>query len=235
MAYRKFKRRRRRRRRRKPRLRRTRRRVGRRSRITSFRLRQPSLLPDTLYVKLKWAEIRNVPSDMAVNKQIYDLNNPFKPVDAVTMPNTFTQPLGWDEWGQFYDNYQCFGSQINVLIFNRGDNLAVGHVLLPVNDAAAGGTFRELKTNPYARTKYTSGTNGKPFARFKQYMSVKKLEGRQTKDLDFTASIIGPPVVIKKWILLSEAINGTDLLNLFYDVTITFYLKFFGRPTLETS
>ncbi len=192
------------------------------------------MLPDTLFVKLKWTEIRHVPASI-LDKQEYELNGPFKPVSAVTTPNTFTQPLGWDEWGQFFNFYECFGSSIDILIVNRGATTPAGTVVVPMNDTGPTTDFIEAKVQPYATTRYTSGGNGKPFARIKKYMSVKKLEGRNTNDVNFTANINSLPTIQKFWLVMTESTNQSTDLDVFYDVTITYYIKFFGRPSIERS
>ena len=240
MPYRKFKRRRRRkrrfrRRRRKPRLRRTSR------RISSLRLRQPSMIPDNLYIKLKWTEIRNT-ANAFTDKQAYELNGAAIPVASAP---TVTQPMGWDQWSRFYQRYECFGSQINVLIANRAATNLVGTSVVPLNDSGIPLDFNEVHTQPYATTRYTSGSNGKAFARIKKYMSVKKLEARSTTSQNFTGetadALAMPPTIgtlpdIRKfWVIFSQTMNLVTTIDVFYDVTITYYLRFFLRRSMDAS
>ncbi len=240
MAYRRFRRRKRkrrrtRRRRRKPRLRRTSR------RISSFRLRSPSLLPDNLYVKLKWTEVRNV-ADAITDKRSYELNGPAVPVAASPVP---TQPMGWDQWSLFYERYECFGSQINCLVANRSGGTLTGTSIIPSNDGALTLDFNEIHTQPYATTRYTSGANGKPFTRIKKYMSVKKLEARSTASENFTGLTAvfdcetptpgTLPDIRKFWVVSSASMNNLNTMDLFYDLSITYYIRFFVRRSLDAS
>ncbi len=227
MPYRRYRRRRRRtrRRRRKPRLRRTRRRM---SRMTSITLRQA--VPDTMRVKLKWQEVRNTPN-ATFDRQIYSLNGPFEPVSG-----GLTQPLYWDQWILFYEKYQCYASSIRIIVANRAAIVLTGTSLFPVNGNAANiDTFNEAHTQPYAKTVYTSGSNGKPLAHLKSYISVKKLEAHATSDNTFWASVTANPDSIKSWAIVSASTNLIDTLDLFYDVQITYYIKFFNRRPLDAS
>lgn len=226
MPYRRFRRRRRRtrrrRRRRKPRLRRTSR------RMTTLKVRG-TLLPDAMYVKLKWSFIVDV-INITVDNDWYLLNGAFAPE-----PSPVTQPMGFDQWAAFYSRYQVFGSQINILIANRTGGTLVGTVVYPANNSGPTANFNEAKTQPYAITRYTSGVNGKPFARVKKYMSVKKLEARSTDDIDFSASVSANPTILKYWVINSQSMNLVNNMDQFYDITITYYIKFFLRLPLEAS
>lgn len=229
MPYRRFRRRRRRtrRRRRKPRLRRTRRRMGRMSSVT---LRHA--VPDTMRVKLKWQEIRDVPNNVE-DKQLYSLNGPFLPVAASVTPS---QPLYWDQWILFYANYQCYASSIRIIVANRAGNVLTGTALFPSNGNAGNiDSFNEAHTQPYARTVYTSGSNGKPIAHMKSYIPVKKLEAHATSDNTFWATTTENPDSIKSWVVYSASTNLLAAMDMFYDVQIVYYIKFFNRRPIDAS
>ncbi len=230
MPYRRYRRRRRRtrRRRRKPRLRRTRRRMNR---MSSMTLRRS--VPDTLRVKLKWQEVRNTPNS-TTDKQIYQLNGPFMPVASSATP--LTQPMAWDQWILFYNNYQCYASSIKIIVANRANTVLVGTSLFPSNGNAANiTTLNEAHTQPYQKTVYTSGSNGKPLAYLKSYMPVKKLEAHATSDEQFWAAVTANPNALKSWVVFSASTNLIDEIDLFYDVEITYYIKFFNRRPLDAS
>ncbi len=230
--------RRRRRKRRKPRLRRTRRRFrrhrGRRGRRTSsLVLRSPVYIPDNLFIKLKWSEVRNTDANV-FNRLTYSLNGPFDPTETISPPPPSTQPLGWDQWSAFYNRYECFGSTIKVLFSNNIASLC-GHAIMPANDVGGSMDFNEIKTNPYGRYAYTSGINGKAFARLKSYMSVKKLEGRQTKSVNYVAEVTTLPQKRKYWVVISQSMDLTTFMDVFYDTQITYYIRFFDRKSRDAS
>ncbi len=150
------------------------------------------------------------------------------------------KPLGFNQWANFYSNYQCYGSSIKVTAGNHATGNLVGMAVYPSNSDSAGIDFNEALTQPYARYRYSSGSDGNAFMRIKHYCSVKKLEARAVTSANFEANVSNSPNTKKYWQIFVQSMDhdasqpgsGTNL-TMFYDIQMVFYIKFFRRPQIQ--
>ncbi len=226
MARRGRKRRRGRSRRRGPFRRRRRRRRG--ARITFLRLRRPSVLPDTTFMKFKYY-FEDTLADAVVGTATTSvrLNSPFEPIFGEN------PVLGWNQWEAFYDRYRCFGSSIKITFVNlSGANVAVRCTLWPFTENTFPAPLNNIVAQPYSRSRYIQGDlSGGAIKTIKHFMTVRKLQGRTSIDRDFTALTSANPAELFFWNIMCDAQIGTNL-NVRTNIEMTFYCQMYKRLIL---
>ncbi len=211
--------------RRRPRKRFRRRRRG--SRITYSKI-STITQPDQTYVKFRYHDILNEGGIQGAT-HVFRMNSLFDP----DLTGIGEQPMGFDQWKQFYTNYQVLGSSIKVIALNASLNNAVvcvfpSNVSTPVD-------ISDSIEQPYAKYKWIGNQNGMNRATIKHYMSVRKMEARSTDSINFAANINANPSSTKFWHIAFASNDGVQTVNLDLDVTLTFYTKLFRRSQLVAS
>lgn len=199
------------------------------SRISKFKLRGSSLLPDTTLVKLKYNETIQMANVAGTGWYQFSINSLFDP----NTTGAGHQPQGFDQWSQFYSKYQVNASSI-VCRPLPGDTNVTQFILYPSNDFGTI-TPTAAKEQPYSRHSYMTSTSTVQFTQVKQYISVKKLLARNTNSVNYTGTTATSPPSQFYWHLILNSLNGTDISDIWVDVKITFYVKFFDRKSLGTS
>lgn len=155
----------------------------------------PSTFPKTQVVKMRYTCTQAVggsthPTMSYINYCANDIHNP-------TASST-NQPLGYDEWAQFYERYQVIGSKCKATIFGTSISTAAGMIgyLLRVRNTSASlsGDIDVQMQQPL--TKYTIGRNGGSPA-----PSVKDGNGPVVLTQKFSC---------KKWFTLKDVNDNID-------------------------
>lgn len=209
-----------------------------RSNASKAVIRQPSGLPDRLFVKLKDRILINFTSTTGnlTYSQIYG-NGP-----QSVLVGTGGQPLAWDQWTALYSNYICHGSSIRLMpVQNNSASLGMTFCINPQFDGTGPGTSDQYKQSeqPYARRLMTSSYTNSSTRPLKHFMTTRKLLGvnkRHEEGADsFRALISTLPTAKWYWVVSAWTSDATSTNNCFAEFMLTYYVEFYGRTTLATS
>jgi len=148
--------------------------------------------------------------------------------------------MGWQAWNQFYLRYRVLGSAIRMTFASTNDAANRGNItcaVVPVsNTAQLDATLVQSKQLPYAKVRSTQ--QGANVVTIKNYISTAKVEGipwnapkiaaaysaamNANPDGDFTWF----------WAVTWGPMNGTAIISVDFDVTITYYVELFDRRVL---
>ncbi len=200
------------------------RRRPRRGKINWLKLKGVSSFPDQMYVKMKYSDVITVDTG-AVAGQVYSINSLFDP-DTTGVGH---QPLGYDQWSNLYGKYEVLGCAMKLSLISNGNN-RFGIILYPSNSATAVSDTATAKEQRYAIHRYAASTTASMDTHINTYMSVKKLEARNTSSINFrgTTGNIGfgsSPTIQKYWHILVYALDGLGPVNCFIDVNLKYYCK----------
>ena len=205
--------------------RRRRRRRKRKSGRMSYNIIPSTLLPDTTYVKLKYFDPALFVGDTFAS-QIYRGNSAFDPDQS---SGTTTQPSGFDQYAQMYSHYEVIGSSIKVQLCNLSAEPA--RIMLIPTLSETGVLARQAYTNPYGKVKVIGGVNGNSITNLSSYMKTKKIFGRSTNSVNYSAPVGANPSSQWYWHLKVESLTVNDI-DLDGNVILTYFVKFWQRKIL---
>lgn len=202
------------------------------------------LVPDRYRTKLRYsAVVRAYSADGVPSAYTFRLNSLYDP----DFTGIGRQPYGFDQLSAFYNNYVVTGSSIKVVPLPVQDDQR-RHIQLTVIPALVSTppyastpwAYREM---PYNRTRAVSlDTNTFfPSAIIKHYMPVHKLAGvsrtRVLSESGYSSTINDNPAIQLYWHIIANSFtnNVAGTVNADCQVTITYYVNFFGRVLIPPS
>ncbi len=196
--------------------------------ITFLKLRSVSLLPDQMYVKLRYVESI---SKSGLNwSHVLTLNGLYDP----NISGSGHQPMGFDQWISFYARYEVLGSSMNATVLN--DTSVSFRASLYPSTSSTPLSAGDAREQPYALTRYVGhAAGGNGMVIFKKYMSMRKLEGRNTDSVNYTGNSAANPTDTNYWILNAAALDGVSMTTAFLDINLVYYVKFYDRHSLVGS
>lgn len=209
------------------------------SRTTSF------LVPDRYRTKLRFSALVRATATSGVPvAYTFRLNSLYDPDYTATG----TQPYGFDQLATFYNNYTVTGSSIRVVPLPTQDDTvsrrAVALTVYPSTSsvapyAASPWNYREL---PYNRTKnvYLPSNTFFKSSTVSHYMPVHKLAGisrqRVLTAAGYSSTVTDNPATSLYWHVIAAPFDQSSTsITTDCQVTITFYVNFFGRLLLTGS
>lgn len=216
-----------------------RRRYNGRTRIYRTRNKLPTGVPDRMSLKLKYETIINMTSAGSTAVQVFRGNSLFDP----DYTGVGTQPLGYDQWSNFYERYKVNASKMMISFSATSDSNIAATLLL--NLTPNGGTsntpdtraYYEWGTTAYNRNKLVGlMSGGSPIVYMKNYVSTQKIWGEKTTSDEYSALITSNPARVWFWVFQVDAMSGggaatTGLVK----CTITYYCEFYDRKQLLSS
>ncbi len=220
-----------RRRKRRPRYRRKKRtfRYRRRRRVPKAKLRRMGRTStDAVMVKLMWQENFSLlaaatPEPVAS----FRMNSLFDPaLDA-----TASQPVGFDQWALLYNRYQVYACKFQLIAVNNHLTNSFVVAVAPTAYLAPPATYTDLATTKYSTTRFLSiAGGGFPRVVINKYMSPRKIFGRRSYDTSWTSVVTTNPINQVFWhIRAQDTLLTHVVLNAYWQVRITYYVKFFQR------
>lgn len=196
-----------------------------RKKITSLKLRTPSMIPDRMYVKLVYEDYYFVNTTGAATRW-YRGNGPYDPDGS----GVGHQPRGWDQWIAFYEKVTCTGSKIGFQFINTSTGEPIMVSFNPSKATTSPDVFQaEL---PYTINKMqgpVSSSNSNAY--YKSYMSTQKMYGKKVMQEDnFSSSVSSLPVDQWNWVVYFQ--NPRDALAEVKGqlrIRITYYCVFQSR------
>lgn len=206
-------------------------------------IKQPSGVPDHLFVKLVFSETLSYTSSSgAVTENIFRGNSLFDP----DLTGTGTQPYFFDQWSTMYQNYRVHGSSLradfSITPFASGAPAAcnISGYIVPNNRATAFGASDQLIIMQQPYVKYRAMT---PYTRplmHKKYISTDKVyglvKGTTSKEDNLQALTSANPTDQWYWhVGLWTTDQATSSNAVTVNVRIIYYCEFFRRTVPSAS
>lgn len=210
-------------------------RKGKKSRtnLKSLTVRGVSVIPDRMFVKLRYVELGAITASGASNTVLSYRGN------GAYDPNVLLgghSPLGFDDWSLLYEGYKVHKSSISIKpVFNNTNN-GFRMILHPSNVANTPVNPSLAVEQPYVRsiTNTNTSTTYKNFVSSsmmtKKFMGVPKL-----LDDDFGSQTNNLPKNQWFWVIHTSSFDGVSTLTVRCDIRMTFWIEFFQRKQLQTS
>jgi len=202
-------------------------------------IRQPTGLPDRLYVKLVYREqLSWTTASGAIGDNVYRGNSIFDP----NLTGSGGQPMGADQWSNFYYSYTVLGSQIEVISqVNSGTAGTQRHGVTPTNLSNAFTSIDGAEELPYTKavTPVMGASNpASGQSRIVDYMSTAKVIGvvRPSVQIEdaYGALFTANPTNTWFWHVWNY-VPGGETQSLYQQVKITYYCVFETRTELPQS
>lgn len=195
-------------------------------------IKQPSGLPDRLFVKLRYREQLSFAQAIgALSENVYRGNSIFDPDQS----GAGGQPFLFDQWANFYSTYRVLASSIKAYSFNNGQTYNNMVVIAPSPQATTFGTTGQelIEELPYSKRRVARmGSNDAGQSYITHYMTTSKILGKKksvVQNEDNLASDTSTnPVDQWYWHLANWVPGGTGQ-SLIQDVILTYYVVFETR------
>ncbi len=199
-------------------------------RTSSLRLHQPSMMPDFMFVKLKYLDVLDRIPVAPTDRLLYNGNGLLDPNNA---SSGSTSPLGFIEWMSFYGRYRCFGSSFSGKLYNATDSEGLLWSLYPTfNVPTLPLIMINTNNQPYSQYGIVAQESSNNIGFFTSYMNTRKLRGDVIDSLAFVGTILANPSSDWTWVFNVEVQNA--LANIAYTLIteVIYYVKFFDKLVL---
>lgn len=154
---------------------------------------------------------------------------------------TGTQPIGFDQWCNFYDNYNVIASRIRVRAYNTtitsGTTVNAILAVFPSVKQSYSITTDGAVGQVHGKNQIT--TYNTQIANISNYMSTHKLYGKSRQsvldDDGFSSAVSTNPTKDWYWNIVANNPDESTSITLRVEVEITYYVKMFGRTVLGMS
>lgn len=199
-----------------------------------------TIVPDVAYTVLKYVD-RFVPTPAlgANYHQVYSGTGLYDP-DSTGGGH---QPMGFDQWMNFYQYYRTSASKIIIRTIDNGSTPgAVQHEqsICPTISSSDLATAdpEEVREMPYSRWKIVSTHTGRGPTVQSNYISYNKIVGRRPSGLgtNIYGSVSSNPGSQFFWHINGQVIDeSSNMANVYVYVTIKYYVEFSGRKVIGQS
>ena len=107
-------------------------------------LRMPRIMPDRVMVVMNYREFFNMTNVSGVGTQVFSMNSIFDP----NVTGGGHQPLGHDQWANFYSNYEVKSSRITINILPLDTNVC-RFSIFPSESSTSSGDSTAGAEQPY--------------------------------------------------------------------------------------
>lgn len=203
------------------------------NRITSESSSAFTGIPDEKHVKLQYTTFVNL-SGTPTARHLFRGNS----INDPDQSGVGDQPVGHDQWANFYEKYMVKSSKIQVQILNNNTQAGPGNVLInliPI-DTNVSRSYDELSSSQYNKNRFicpvSSGSNG---VYMSHYIGTKKIMGDSVLDDLYEAEFNNNPSEQWYWLIQADTFDQLSSVNLALKVTVTYYVKLFQRVELLAS
>lgn len=203
-----------------------------RSKPSTMLLKSPTVIADRIRIKLKYNTYVSLAGTLGVPfSQIYQnsLNDP-------DLTGSGQQPLGFDQWSNFYSKYRVNGMAISIQGGNTNSNTPLLFSVYPALTSSLPSTPDAVFSQPYSKTVSVPQASGNSKVTIKNYMSTKKIYGYTNIDQedDFTADYNANPVNL--WYFIVYGYSSNSSIPTFQGIVrITYYVELFDRVSFNMS
>lgn len=201
---------------------------------TTLVLKGPTLIPDQMFCKLRYRATINL-SDangiFAVHN--FRANSIFDPDQS----GIGGQPLGRDQWNDFYQRYQVMASGITVKFIQDQNHGANSNLCVAASDGV--GVILntlEAQEQPYAKGRVLALTSTKPVT-IKNYLTTKRKFGYKdiTQEDNLQATMGNNPSEQWYWVVNAGNMTTPTQLSIDANVEVVYYVRMFDRKDLSRS
>ncbi len=190
-----------------------------------------SIVPNTKFVKLSMS-FANTFTTPAGSQISLGMNDMFDPTGTISS----AQPVGFDQWMNFYQKFEVMASKISVHAYQEGTTAGAVIALFPSVTSSPTVTPDASKSQPFVVWKTLAGAaTGNQYARLNKYMKIRYFEGRSTASVNYTGSADASPSDKRHWIISVFAFDLSTAINVRTDIKITYYAKLYRRINLSDS
>lgn len=197
--------------------------------------RNPSIVADRYYVKLKYTAVHpGIFTGAAFTNFQIRGNSLYDP----NLTGAGTQPRGFDILNQLYSKYRVLGSSIDFQLVQNSTSAATANTLVgivPQPTTTSPSDVTDIANQPRARWRLTGPNHGSGPIRVRHYMSTRKIFGlskREVADEDYAADVGANPSNLWIWNISSGTLDGTSTVNAESVITVTYYAVFYKRKEL---
>jgi len=191
-----------------------------------------SVIPDRIYVKLRWGDMYNRAPASAIEDYIIVGNGAGIP-DA-NFPNH--QPTGWDQWSLFYGRYRVRASAITVHFINVAGPPAFS-CILPNTAVNAYGIISESIEAPRSKLSKWMATQSRTQTTLKAYASTSEVDGVAPQVIEYddtySSQTASNPANRWYWHIITAASTGNVAYSML--IKVTYYLELYERISLGGS
>lgn len=196
-------------------------------------------VPDRLYTKLVYTDSYSLADAVGGVGAIQVMrgNSIFDPDQS----GTGGQPLGHDQWNNFYFYYKVHASKCEATFISTSSNITSSGLIVGIHPElqtpAVTTTALDILQHPYAKTRIMGTASGNSAVRkFSNFFTTKKMFG--VKDLDdnsFKAAFGTNPTNAWYWRIGAYPIDETSINDVRVIVKITYYVELVERILLANS
>lgn len=195
-------------------------------------VRMPTLLPDRIKTTLRYRQSITYTNSTGFGSNCFSLNSIYDP----NVTGGGHQPLGYDQWGAFYQQYEVKSSSIKAMILPPSLSCPVRFVIYPSTTSTTITDSKTAAEQPYARATVINSTVVSPGNTLRHRMSVRRLEGRNTASINFTAPFGSSPTLERYWhTIIFSLDDATDISSILVDFEILYHTILFNRFNLNES
>lgn len=198
----------------------------------------PKICPDVMRVQLPYVHLETIQGGGTVNLdgRVYRLNSVFDPIFAVGGG----QPLGFDQWAAFYNEYRVRGSSIKITASSDAAETAE-MMIVPLTTSALLLSREQYAEQQYAKKLVIGNDTQHGIGTLSHYISVAQLMGAPDDIVEYDdnlrAAVSANPNKGLYWHVLGMSYGGGSTTNFVVSVRveITYYVDFMDRATLIRS
>lgn len=192
--------------------------------------------PDVMRARLKYTEQRNLSGSglSNFNSYVFRGNSIFDP----NFSGGGHQPLGHDEWSNFYRRYRVIGAKITVMASSdTAVNMTIGVSALNSSSGPAQG--ESYQESDYTRTAHMGGDAGNNIAKVELYVPTHKIRGGPPNlvryEEDYAALFGVNPAKQFFFHIWDLSTDGSTTWDVNHTVTIEYYVEMYDREFLSQS
>lgn len=207
--------------------------IKRREKPTSVIIKQPSGLPDRLFVKLKYTEFLTWTQTLGtLSSNIYRGNSLFDP----DLTGTGGQPYLFDQWSALYNNYRVHGCKVRFEMTGNGGGVfnCVRMGITPSTQSSTFGASGQELIQEQPRSKWRMWNMGAASVGqgiVKHYISTRQAIGLNKageSDQDYQATVTANPA--KQWYFHCWCYTPDgNTIAASSSITLTYFAEFYNR------
>lgn len=193
-------------------------------------------IPDKKQVKLRYAQqVSLYQAGTYFDSHIFQGNSCYDP-DSSGLGH---QPMGFDEWGAFYNKYMVNASKIEITFTTTGSTSGANTALslLPTTDSAYTPSWSSFTEARLGKSTIIGPYTGQGIRRLSHYESTRKIWGdnNNLEETDYGANFGSNPNKPWYWKIMAETLDSSNMTTINANVVITYYVTLFDRISLPQS
>jgi hypothetical protein len=199
-------------------------------------IRGPFVVPDTVYTTLPYVYTAQLNTgSQPYQDQIFRGNSIYDP----DYSGAGGQPLGRDEWSNFYQNYRVHSSRISVSFASVSGGATQQDVaVVPNTDTSTYNTISRVFETPYETHGALTGVSAKGEITLRNRMTTARIFGVTDTavevDDQFRAAAGANPTNSWYWHVFTSDRGGSEA-NVYITVKINYFVEFYKRVNLAQS